>query len=117
MEQLGAKGGAVVDIELSRQSPLRKRLFHGIEIGGKPLREIKLGVRDEPRHIVDEGKEIGLSHLPFMRYPRPMEGIGLPHVVREFRFEPPPVDRRRLLGKTVELEEPAHRRKSLPAPV
>ena len=114
MQKLGAEGGAVVDVELSRKSPLCKRLFQGVEVGGKPLREIEFGVRDESRHVVDEGEEVGLPHLAFIKHPRPMKGVGLPHVVRQFRFEPPPVNGRRLLLETMELEEATHRRVAYP---
>ncbi len=107
-------GGGPGDVKLSRQPSFCKGLFHDIEAGGKPFGQTERDVRDEPAHVVDEGEEVRLPHPSLMEDLRAVERVGLPQVVRQLRFEPPPVDRRRLTVKTVAPEKASHSRVAHP---
>ena len=61
LQMMGTKGRSVVGIDFSGQSSGQERFFKGFQIRFERFGEIKLGMRNQPGMIVDEGNEIGLS--------------------------------------------------------
>jgi hypothetical protein len=62
---------------------------------------------DEARVVVEDREEVGLPELPLVDDLGTVHAVGLPHVVDEFRFEPPAVfGEARVLFEAVALEEP-----------
>ena len=78
LQLAGAESRSVVDVQLSRQSPLTKRLGEAVHKGGNTLGRIKLGVGNQPGMIVDEGDQIAFAPFPTAEEHRAMHDIGLP---------------------------------------
>jgi len=94
-ELVRAEGRAIVQIDLSGQSPFVQGLDQTVGQAFEIFLEIELPVGNEAGVIIQEGKEKTLSHLPVDDYRRPVHTVGLPEVVGQFglipseiRFEP-----------------------------
>ena len=94
-ELMGAEGGAIVEINLSGQSPFAQGLDQTVGQAFEIFLEIELPMGNEAGVVIQEGKEKTLSHLPVDDYRRPVHTVGLPEVIGQFglipseiRFEP-----------------------------
>lgn len=108
VEEFGSKGGTVVHVELAGKSPLQESASQGTQIGIEILVQVKGGMGNEPTHVVDEGKQIGLAALVTHQDHGAVHGVALPQVVGEFGFELAPIDGRGRchLEEPFPLEEP-----------
>jgi hypothetical protein len=104
LQLAGAEGRSIVDVELSWQSPLPKRLGEAVHEGGQPLGRIKPSVGNQPGMVVDEGDQIAFTLFPAAEKNRAVHDIGLPQIVGRFRFEYAPVRTvRRFLAHQTDL--------------
>jgi hypothetical protein len=94
-ELMRAKGGTIVEINLSGKPPLAQSLDQTVGQVFEVFLEIELSMGNEARMIVQKGKEKTLSYLPLDDHRRPMHTVGLPEIVgqlgfipSEIRFEP-----------------------------
>ena len=94
-ERVRAKRGAIVEINLSGQSPFAQGLDQTVGQAFEIFLEIELPMGNEAGVVIQEGKEKTLSHLPVDDYRRSVHTVGLPEVVGQFglipseiRFEP-----------------------------
>jgi len=64
-------------------------LMHHYLIGERVdvLAVVELGVSDQTRVVVDDGKQIGSAHHTICRNLRAIHRIGLPEIVGQFRFK------------------------------
>jgi len=89
MSQLmGPKGRAIIEIDLSGQSPFAQSLDQAVGEVFKILLEIELSMRDEAGVVIQEGKEKTLAYLFVNDHRRSMHTVRLPDVIGEFRFIP-----------------------------
>jgi hypothetical protein len=106
-ELVRAKGGAIIEIDLSGQSPFAQSLDQAVGEVFKILLEIELPMGNEAGVVIQEGKEKTLAHLPVNNHRRSMHAVGLPDVIGEFRFIPSEIGFEPLrLVQTQPLEEP-----------
>ena len=82
-----AEGRAVVDIEFARQPARGQGLLEGLDVRRQPLVEVKLGMRDEPAVVVDDGDQVGFSPLAVDENQRAVHHIALPQVVDALGLE------------------------------
>jgi len=87
-ELVRTKGGAIVEIDLSGQSPFAQSLDQAVGEVFKILLEIELPMGKKAGVVIQEGEEKTLAHLPVNHHRRSMHAVGLPDVIGEFRFIP-----------------------------
>jgi hypothetical protein len=90
-ELMGSEGRAIVDIDLSGESPFAQSLDQAIGQVFEVFLKIELPMRNEAGVVVQEGKEKTFAHLPVNDHRRPMHAVGLPEIIGEFRFVPPEI--------------------------
>ena len=88
---MGAKGGPIVEINLSGHPPFAQSLDQAVGEVFKILLEIELPMGDEAGVVIQEGKEKTLAYLSVNDHRRAMHAVGLPDVIGEFRFIPPEI--------------------------
>jgi len=104
-EMTGGEGGAVIDIQFSRQAPLGERPAQGVAVGIEVLPKIKLGMGNQAAHVVDEGEEVGFAKPALGGDLDGVHAVRLPEIVGQFRLELAPVHRCRLFLKPLPLEK------------
>jgi hypothetical protein len=87
-ELVRTEGGAIVEIDLSGQSPFAQSLDQAVGEVFKILLEIKLPMGNKAGVVIQEGEEKTLAHLSVNNHRRSMHAVGLPEVIGEFRFIP-----------------------------
>src|SRR4030043_7616 len=90
-ELVRTEGGAIVEINLSGQSPFTQSLDDAVGEVFKILLKIELPMGNEAGMVIQEGKEKTLSYLSVNDHRRAMHAVGLPDVIGEVRFIPPEV--------------------------
>ena len=83
-----AKGGAIVEIDLSGQSPFAQSLDQAVDEVLEVFLKIELPMGNEAGVVVQEGKEKTLTHLPVNDHRRPVHTVGLPEIIGQFGFIP-----------------------------
>jgi hypothetical protein len=85
-ELMGAKGGAIVEVDLSGESSFAQSLDEAVDQVFEVFLEIELRMEDEAGVVVQEGKEKAFPHLPLDDHRRPMHTVGLPEIIGELGF-------------------------------
>jgi hypothetical protein len=78
LQVIASKRRSVVDIELPRYPPHKKRLSEGIQKTSEPFMQIKLRMGNKSAHVVYKGDKIGLPLFAFPKDARAMHDIRLP---------------------------------------
>jgi hypothetical protein len=87
-EEMGAKGRAVVEINLSGEPPFAQSLHEAVDQVFEVFLEIELPMEDETGVVVQEGKEKTLAHFPVNDHRRSMHTVRLPEIIGELGFIP-----------------------------
>ena len=106
-ELVRTERGAIVEIDLSGQSPFAQGLDQAVGQVFEVFLKIELPMRNETGMVVQEGKEKTLAYLPVNDHRRSMHTVGLPDVIGEFGFIPSKIRFKSLrLVQPSSLEEP-----------
>ncbi len=77
-KESGSEGGAVVDIEFSREPSFEQGTTQGGKKRRQAFAEIELGMRNQAAHVIYEGKQIGFAFFIAHADHRSVHGIRLP---------------------------------------
>jgi hypothetical protein len=91
LKVLGAKGAAVVGVQLSGKSSSEQCFFKGIQKGGKVLGQLKLRIGHQAAVIVDKGDQIGFFLTRGAGRKRAVHHIALPQIVGQLGFKFAPI--------------------------
>ncbi len=87
-ELVRAEGGAIVEIDLSGQSPFAQSLDQAVGQVLEVFLKVELSMGNETRVVIQEGKEKTLAYLPVNDHRRSVHTVGLPEIIGQFGFIP-----------------------------